>query len=66
MIEDRCRRCGGPWLRATDEHGDPDTHCMACGERLHKPHPARLAALDTELNKEARVRGMRLRKPGGH
>ena len=59
MKPDRCRKCGAPWLRATDEHGDDDTHCAICGERSYRPSAFDRAAILADLESENRQRTAR-------
>lgn len=64
MDTNRCRRCGGPWMRATDEHGDDDTHCPLCGERRYRPPALDQAAILADLESETRQRAARRSQAG--
>lgn len=51
-----CQRCGGRVFRATDEHGNDDTHCVMCGERTQKAVMVDRAFVLADLEHERRMR----------
>lgn len=55
-----CPRCGGRVISVRDEHGDRDTHCLACGWR---EVPAYTAAerdrISVLMIQDKRIRGAR-------
>lgn len=63
-VPQRCPRCNGSVIRATDEQGDPDDHCMACGARVGAPTAEQAEALRREIDRrELNSTGKRSRRP---